>query len=247
MTKLKIFKDFCFRIPKESQPALPPKAVKAWKKERSQIAPEAQQSKINALIDDQERHLAEKACMQKFTNLQIAKPTPPLKYSKYLSFSQDYMLHDKPESRLSIPWIQHTGQLSEKLRALYTSHENKRYEMRIQHKVERERLILSCEAETMRLNSKAERSKISQKLPKSACSYLLMKDEHLTNHYTMPSHAILEKSFKNTLEVIQYQEDQKNAEQSLKPVRNDSENGPMTRKTASSMPVPSLVVSIEKF
>uniref|UniRef100_H2YS61 Uncharacterized protein n=1 Tax=Ciona savignyi TaxID=51511 RepID=H2YS61_CIOSA len=56
---------------------------------------------------------------------------------------------------------------------LFKSHEEQRVKLRVQHAIEREKLIISCEQQKMRVHSRAARTIHNQQIPFSACSMLM--------------------------------------------------------------------------
>lgn len=113
-------------------------------------------------------------------------PTPkmtelkPQNFNNYLMNRCDYLLREKniPEELFPTP---PPAQLikGSSLYKLFIEQEQKRYEMRIRHKVEQEKLILTAQQDTLRLYNRAEMYKKNQTMPLSVCTYL--KDEELYN------------------------------------------------------------------
>ena len=138
----------------------------------SKTSPQAQPKTLNSeLLDEEERLLSKKGGMQRFYNLKSVKTKTPHMYQNYLTYTQGYMLHDNPQSRLAIPWVSHPLNLSENFQILYDHQENERYQLRVEQAVERERLALHCEQHVARLEARAARAKHGQELPFSATSY----------------------------------------------------------------------------
>jgi hypothetical protein len=205
----------------------------------TKTSPQARPKTLNSeLLDEEERLLSKKGGIKRFYDLKSVKTKTPHMYQNYLTYTQGYMLHDNPQSRLAIPWVSHPLTLSENFQILYDHQENERYQLRVEQAVERERLALHCEQHVARLEARAARAKHGQELPFSATSYLLLKDEHLINHYTLPSEDSLKNALKHTKFVIDCTSTQKQilqdeAAKQQKPVQPTTP--PVTRRSAAAV------------
>lgn len=103
----------------------------------------------------------------------------------------------------------HPTPLNDRFTLLYEQQENERWELKLKQQVERTRLILSCEQEIARIINRAQRSRIRQEMPRSATTYLLLKDEHIVNHYTMPDRYTLHQNLKHSLNLIEEQKQER--------------------------------------
>lgn len=72
--------------------------------------------------------------------------------------------------------------LSQQLRDLFMQQEKERHKLKMQHVVEKEKLVLSVEQEILRVHGRAARALANQSLPFSACT--ILKDEEVYNIIT---------------------------------------------------------------
>ncbi|MBN3299441.1 ANR11 protein, partial [Amia calva] len=108
-------------------------------------------------------------------------PQAPQCYAEYVTYTGSYLLDGKPLSKLHIP-IAPPPSLSEPLKELFRQQEAVRGKLRLQHSIEREKLIVSCEQEVLRVHCRAARTIANQAVPFSACTMLLDSEV-----YNMPS------------------------------------------------------------
>ncbi|KAL7833400.1 hypothetical protein AOLI_G00283600 [Acnodon oligacanthus] len=109
-------------------------------------------------------------------------PQAPQCYAEYVTYTGSYLLDGKPLSKLHIPVIAPPPSLSEPLKELFRQQEAVRGKLRLQHSIEREKLIVSCEQEVLRVHCRAARTIANQAVPFSACTMLLDSEV-----YNMPS------------------------------------------------------------
>ncbi|KAJ8343731.1 hypothetical protein SKAU_G00310600 [Synaphobranchus kaupii] len=109
-------------------------------------------------------------------------PQAPQCYAEYVTYTGSYLLDGKPLSKLHIPVIAPPPSLSEPLKELFRQQEAVRGKLRLQHSIEREKLIVSCEQEVLRVHCRAARTIANQAFPFSACTMLLDSEV-----YNMPS------------------------------------------------------------
>ncbi|KAM9825801.1 ankyrin repeat domain-containing protein 11 isoform 2-T2 [Syngnathus typhle] len=109
-------------------------------------------------------------------------PQAPQCYAEYVTYTGSYLLDGKPLSKLHIPVIAPPPSLSEALKELFRQQEAVRGKLRLQHSIEREKLIVSCEQEVLRVHCRAARTIANQAVPFSACTMLLDSEV-----YNMPS------------------------------------------------------------
>ncbi|XP_056318125.1 ankyrin repeat domain-containing protein 11 isoform X1 [Danio aesculapii] len=109
-------------------------------------------------------------------------PQAPQCYADYVTYTGSYLLDGKPLSKLHIPVIAPPPSLSEPLKELFRQQEAVRGKLRLQHSIEREKLIVSCEQEVLRVHCRAARTIANQAVPFSACTMLLDSEV-----YNMPS------------------------------------------------------------
>jgi len=68
------------------------------------------------------------------------------------------------------------------MKDMYVEQEKERYRLRMQHVVEKEKLVLSVEQEILRVHGRAARALANQSLPFSVCT--ILKDEEVYNVIT---------------------------------------------------------------
>ncbi|XP_078527385.1 ankyrin repeat domain-containing protein 11 [Lissotriton helveticus] len=100
-------------------------------------------------------------------------PQAPQCYAEYVTYTGSYLLDGKPLSKLHIPVIAPPPSLCEPLKELFRQQEAVRGKLRLQHSIEREKLIVSCEQEILRVHCRAARTIANQSVPFSACTMLL--------------------------------------------------------------------------
>ncbi|XP_074545552.1 ankyrin repeat domain-containing protein 12 [Halichoeres trimaculatus] len=100
-------------------------------------------------------------------------PQPPQYYDEYVTFNGSYLLDGNPLSKLCIPTITPPPSLPEQLKEMFKQQEVVRMKLRLQHSIEREKLIVSNEQEVLRVHYRAARTLANQSLPFSACTVLL--------------------------------------------------------------------------
>ncbi|XP_023682047.1 ankyrin repeat domain-containing protein 12 isoform X1 [Paramormyrops kingsleyae] len=111
-------------------------------------------------------------------------PQAPQYYDEYVTFNGSYLLDGNPLSKLCIPTITPPPSLPEPLKELFKQQEVVRMKLRLQHSIEREKLIVSNEQEVLRVHYRAARTLANQTLPFSACTVLLDAEV-----YNMPQDA----------------------------------------------------------
>ncbi|KAI7686945.1 Ankyrin repeat domain-containing protein 12 [Sarcoptes scabiei] len=108
----------------------------------------------------------------------------PPEIDKYSVNRCDYLLRNSLPSQSSVmidpPCQLHVGS---PLYKLFLEQEQERHRMRLQHKVEQEKLMIAAQRETIRLYNRADMFKKNQIMPLSVCTYL--KDEELYNQYEL--------------------------------------------------------------
>ncbi|XP_067905360.1 ankyrin repeat domain-containing protein 11 isoform X2 [Heterodontus francisci] len=109
-------------------------------------------------------------------------PQAPQCYAEYVTYTGSYLLDGKPLSKLHIPVIAPPPSLCEPLKELFRQQEAVRGKLRLQHSIEREKLVVSCEQEILRVHCRAARTIANQAVPFSACTMLLDSEV-----YNMPS------------------------------------------------------------
>ncbi|XP_071446913.1 ankyrin repeat domain-containing protein 11 isoform X2 [Hetaerina americana] len=110
------------------------------------------------------------------------QPKPPQGFKDYLMNRCTYVLAGNATSRLSVPITPPPQCLSASVKELFQDQEKERYRLRMQHVIEKEKLVLSVEQEILRVHGRAARALANQALPFSACT--ILKDEEVYNVIT---------------------------------------------------------------
>ncbi|XP_067140114.1 LOW QUALITY PROTEIN: ankyrin repeat domain-containing protein 12 [Centruroides vittatus] len=109
----------------------------------------------------------------------VVHPKPPQGFKDYLLNRCSYVLEGNAASRLNVPMIPPPQSLNGSIKELFIQQEKERYKLRLQHLIEREKLVLSAEQEILRVHGRAARAMANQTVPFSACS--ILKDEEIYN------------------------------------------------------------------
>ncbi|XP_054720728.1 ankyrin repeat domain-containing protein 12-like [Uloborus diversus] len=109
----------------------------------------------------------------------VVHPKAPQGFKDYLLNRCSYVLEGNAASRLSVPMISPPQSLEGSIKELFIQQEKERYRLRLQHLIEREKLVLSAEQEILRVHGRAARAMANQTVPLSACS--ILKDEEIYN------------------------------------------------------------------
>merc|ERR1711894_853307 len=130
-------------------------------------------------MNDIEKYLnIRKQVEQRRKNLFPVQPKPPQGFKDYLMNRKTYLLQGHGHERLrSIPMIQPPHSLDGPLRELFKQQEEERYELRMKHVVEKEKLVLAVEQEILRVHGRAARALANQSLPFSVCT--ILRDEEI--------------------------------------------------------------------
>ncbi|XP_058801368.1 uncharacterized protein LOC131670062 isoform X2 [Phymastichus coffea] len=111
-------------------------------------------------------------------NLFPVQPKPPQGFKDYLMNRCTYVLAGTNKEPLVCP----PKELLGVMRELYIEQEKERYRLRMQHVVEKEKLVLSVEQEILRVHGRAARALANQSLPFSVCT--ILKDDEVYNVIT---------------------------------------------------------------
>ena len=114
-------------------------------------------------------------------NLFPVQPKPPQGFKDYLMNRCTYVLASNASIRISSP-NPPPASLVGGLRDLFIDQEKERQKLKMQHVIEKEKLVLSVEQEILRVHGRAARALANQALPFSACS--ILKDEEVYNVIT---------------------------------------------------------------
>ncbi|XP_026727921.1 ankyrin repeat domain-containing protein 11 isoform X9 [Trichoplusia ni] len=101
------------------------------------------------------------------------KPKPPKDFNKYLMNRCTYTLQGNVNAD---PQIEIPHNLPSQMINEFTTQEKERTRLRIQHLVEKEKLVLAVEQEILRVHGRAERAVANQSLPFSVCTILRDKE-----------------------------------------------------------------------
>ncbi|KAL4709146.1 hypothetical protein ACJJTC_015795 [Scirpophaga incertulas] len=104
------------------------------------------------------------------------KPKPPKDFNKYLMNRRTYTL----QSNVNLdPQIEIPASLPPQMINEFVEQEKERTSLRIQHLVEKEKLVLAVEQEILRVHGRAERAVANQSLPFSVCT--MLRDNEVYN------------------------------------------------------------------
>ncbi|XP_015594985.1 uncharacterized protein LOC107267582 [Cephus cinctus] len=107
------------------------------------------------------------------------QPKPPQGFKDYLMNRCTYVLAGNANKE---PNVNPPVNLAVPMKDLYIDQEKERYRLRMQHVVEKEKLVLSVEQEILRVHGRAARALANQSLPFSVCT--ILKDEEVYNVIT---------------------------------------------------------------
>ncbi|XP_051174316.1 uncharacterized transmembrane protein DDB_G0289901 isoform X3 [Leptopilina boulardi] len=107
------------------------------------------------------------------------QPKPPQGFKDYLMNRCTYVLAGNRETK---PNVNIPAGLIQSMKDLYVDQEKYRHRLRMQHVVEKEKLVLSVEQEILRVHGRAARALANQSLPFSVCT--ILKDEEVYNVIT---------------------------------------------------------------
>ncbi|XP_034072826.1 ankyrin repeat domain-containing protein 11 isoform X2 [Gymnodraco acuticeps] len=183
------------RFPRSAGPQVQVQLVNTTMQQTREMIQQTLAVVVNAIkLDDIEPYHSDRSNPY-FEYLQIRKkieekrkilcyitPQAPQCYAEYVTYTGSYLLDGKPLSKLHIPVIAPPPSLSEPLKELFRQQEGVRGKLRLQHSIEREKLIVSCEQEVLRVHCRAARTIANQVVPFSACTMLLDSEV-----YNMPS------------------------------------------------------------
>lgn len=83
---------------------------------------------------------------------------------------------------LAVPHINPPSILTQQMKDFFSEQEKERHKLRLQHLVEKEKLVLSVEQEILRVHGRAARALSNQTLPFSVCT--ILKDQEVYNLLT---------------------------------------------------------------
>ncbi|CAH1123395.1 unnamed protein product [Ceutorhynchus assimilis] len=109
----------------------------------------------------------------------LVQPKPPQGFKDYLMNRCTYVLAN---SAPTSPNINYPPTLPTQLKDLFAEQEKERYRLRMQHVVEKEKLVLAVEQEILRVHGRAARALANQSLPSSVCT--ILRDEEVYNLIT---------------------------------------------------------------
>ncbi len=134
--------------------------------------------KKGPLNDIQKRLHIRKQVESRRKNLFPVQPKPPHGFKDYLMNRKTYLLQSNAHERLhSMPMLQPPPSLHGPLKELFMEQERARYQLRKQHMVDKEKLVLTKEQEILRVHGKAARALANQPMPYSVCT--ILKDEEV--------------------------------------------------------------------
>ncbi|XP_044766796.1 ankyrin repeat domain-containing protein 12 [Coccinella septempunctata] len=107
------------------------------------------------------------------------QPKPPQGFKDYLMNRCTYVLANTTSTS---PNVSYPPNLPPQMKDIFTDQEKERYRLRMQHVIEKEKLVLSVEQEILRVHGRAARALANQSLPFSVCS--ILRDEEVYNLIT---------------------------------------------------------------
>ncbi|XP_029347822.1 ankyrin repeat domain-containing protein 12-like [Acyrthosiphon pisum] len=116
---------------------------------------------------------------KKHKNLYPVKPKPPSGFKDYLMNKRTYVLAGNYNSCIVNTQNSTPANLHKQLIKLFVEQEKERQRLHLQHKVEKEKLVLSVEQEILRVHGRAARTSANQLLPFSVCT--ILKDDEVYN------------------------------------------------------------------
>ncbi|CAO1361983.1 unnamed protein product [Diamesa serratosioi] len=116
---------------------------------------------------------------QRHRGLYAIQPKPPQEFKDYLMNRRTYVLAGKTKYE---PTSITPANLPQEMKDLFTAQERERYKLKMQHIVEKEKLVLSKEQEILRAHGKAAQMMANQVQPFSVCT--ILKDEEVYNIIT---------------------------------------------------------------
>lgn len=115
-----------------------------------------------------------------YNNLSFpVQPKPPQGFKDYLMNRRTYVLENKTPKE---PTLNYPATLPAALKELFATQEKERYKLKMQHIVEKEKLVLAVEQEILRVHGRAARALANQSHPFSVCS--ILKDQEVYNLIT---------------------------------------------------------------
>ncbi|XP_076263069.1 uncharacterized protein LOC143198034 isoform X3 [Rhynchophorus ferrugineus] len=109
----------------------------------------------------------------------LVQPKPPQGFKDYLMNRCTYVLANTAPTTTN---INYPPTLPQQLKELFAEQEKERYRLRMQHVIEKEKLVLSVEQEILRVHGRAARALANQSLPFSVCT--ILRDEEVYNLIT---------------------------------------------------------------
>lgn len=107
------------------------------------------------------------------------QPKPPQGFKDYLMNRGTYVLAGKTQME---PQVNFPANIAVAMKELFTQQEKERHKLKMQHVVEKEKLVLAVEQEILRVHGRAARALANQSLPFSVCT--ILKDEEVYNMIT---------------------------------------------------------------
>lgn len=112
-------------------------------------------------------------------NLFPVQPKAPQGFQDYLMNRRTYVLDGKTPNDVSSNM---PATIAVPMKDLFILQEKERHKLKMQHVVEKEKLVLAVEQEILRVHSRAARALANQSLPFSACT--ILRDEEVYNMIT---------------------------------------------------------------
>ncbi|XP_055702521.1 ankyrin repeat domain-containing protein 11 isoform X2 [Phlebotomus papatasi] len=109
----------------------------------------------------------------------LVQPKPPQGFKDYLMNRCTYVLAGKTSTE---PTVNYPASIPGAMKEVFAGQEKERHRLKMQHVVEKEKLVLAVEQEILRVHGRAARALANQSLPFSVCT--ILKDEEVYNMLT---------------------------------------------------------------
>ncbi|GFN79201.1 ankyrin repeat domain-containing protein [Plakobranchus ocellatus] len=106
-------------------------------------------------------------------------PKAPSGFKDFLMVNCTYVLQGNATSTMSVPVLPPPSFVPAPMKEFFNQQEKERYRLRLQHLIEREKLMLSIEQEILREHGRAARAMANQRLPFSVCT--ILREEEIYN------------------------------------------------------------------
>lgn len=102
---------------------------------------------------------------------------PPNNLNDYLLFKKSYLIKMNRDAKQTIPFYKPPGDLPDELKEYFLTQEKERYQLRIRHRVEQDKLAILYEQEVLRCYTRLAQYELNQSAPFSFCT--IIKDDEV--------------------------------------------------------------------